>query len=121
MDRLKISAGAADFTIRNIANFNAAEVAIDGGAASFHINFGGELKRDCHAKITTGVASVEITIPKTTAVKVTTQTTMGSRDIGDGFFTHEGGFWSDAALDGDGPLLTIEASASMGSLKVRLV
>lgn len=120
MDRLRISAGAADFTIKNIANFNAASVAIDGGAASFRIDFGGDLKRDCHAKITTGVASVEITIPKTTAVKVTTQTAMGSRDIGDGFFTHEGGFWSDAALDGNGPLLTIEASASMGSLKVRL-
>lgn len=121
MDRLKISAGAADFTIKNIANFNASEVAIDGGAASFRIDFGGELKRDCHAKITTGVASVEITIPKTTAVKLTTQTAMGSRDVGDGFITRAGGFWSEAAVREEGPVLTIEASASMGSLKVRLV
>ncbi|MGH2549008.1 MAG: hypothetical protein ACRDHN_06435, partial [Thermomicrobiales bacterium] len=121
MDRLKISAGAADFTIQNIANFNAAEVAIDGGAASFRIDFGGTLTRDCHAKITTGVASVEITIPATTAVKLTTQTAMGSRDVGDGFITRSGGFWTDAAVQGTGPVLTIEASASMGSLKIRLV
>jgi hypothetical protein len=121
LDHLRVSAGAADFTIKHLANFNAADIVIDGGAASFRIDFGGELRRDCHAKISTGVASVEITIPKTTAVKLTTHTAMGSRDIGDGFITRSGSFWSEAAVNESGPVLTLEASASMGSLKVRLI
>jgi hypothetical protein len=121
MDRLKVAAGAADFRITNLANFNAAEIELEGGAASFAFDFGGTLQRDCHAKITTGVASVEITIPRSTAVKLISKTSMGSRDIGDGFITREGGFWTEAAVAGNSPVLSIEASASMGSLRVRLV
>jgi hypothetical protein len=121
MDLLKISAGAADFTITGLANFNAGRVEIDGGAASLRIDFSGTLRRDCFAKISTGVASVEIDIPHGVAAQITTQTALGHREIGDGFVTRAGGFWTEEALREQTPLLTIEASANLGSLKLRLV
>ena len=53
------------------------------------------------------------------AAKITTHTSLGDLNVGDGFTTREGGFWTRAALDGAGPVLTLEASSAVGSLKLR--
>ena len=120
MERLQISTGATDLTMSNLANFNAADIVIDGGAAAFHLDFGGILQRDCRARISTGVASLTITLPRGLAARVKANTSLGSISIGDGFITRSGGYWTEAALQEGGPVLTLEANASLGSLKVRI-
>lgn len=120
LSRLQISTGATDLTVSNIANFNASELLIEGGAAAFHLDFGGQLRRDCSARISTGVASVTITLPRDLAARVKANTTLGSLSIGDGFMTRAGAYWTEPALTTDGPVLTLEANSSLGSLKVRI-
>ncbi len=120
MERLQISTGATDLTVSNLANFNASEIVIEGGAAAFHLNFGGRLQRDCHARISTGVASLTITIPRGLAARIQASTALGSLSIGDGFLTRAGGYWTEAALQEGAPVLHLEASASLGSLKIRV-
>src|SRR6478609_6999240 len=117
--QVKIEAGAneqvdCDFGGLPVSGF-------DGGfgAGMIRIDFGGALQRDCRAKVSAGVAAVEIHIPANVAAKITTHTSLGDLNIGDGFTTREGGFWTAAAISGSGPVLTIEASSAVGSLKLR--
>ena len=119
MERFKLSNGATDLTLVNLANLNAERIEIEGGAAMMRLDFGGTLQRDCRAKISAGVAAVEVHIPATVAAKIITHTSLGDLNVGDGFTTREGGFWTRAALDGAGPVLTLEASSAVGSLKLR--
>jgi hypothetical protein len=120
MKRLTINTGATNLTLSNLANFNAEEIQIEGGAAAFHIDFGGQLQRDCIAKITTGVASLSITLPRHMAAKISANTTLGSLTIGDGFMTRAGGYWTEPAILSQGPVLTLNASSSLGSLKIEI-
>jgi hypothetical protein len=119
MQRFKLETGATDLTLVNLANANAEQIEINGGAAMIRVDFGGTLQRDCRAKLSAGVAAVEIHVPASVAAKITTHTSLGDLNVGDGFTTREGGFWTAAAISGSSPVLTIEASSAVGSLKLR--
>jgi hypothetical protein len=119
MDRLRLAAGAAEFGLTNLANANAAEIAIDGGAASFKLDFGGTLQRDGRVRVNTGVVMVEIRVPATTAAKIAAHAVLGAVDAGDGFTTRESAFWTAAAIAGATPVLSIEATVALGSLRLR--
>jgi hypothetical protein len=121
MSKLTVSAGAASLELRNLANANAAEASVTGGAASFLVDFCGTLQRDMHARLNTGMADVKVTAPRETALKIRTNSTLGSVDIGDGFMTKEGQYWSEAAVKEETPVLTIELIVALGAVKVRLV
>lgn len=118
MARFHLAAGAAETEMLNLANANAEEMVVEGGAASFVLDFGGALQRDTRVRLTTGMAKVDIRVPGTTAARITPRTTLGSLDPGSGFVTRDGGFWTVAAVAGDTPTLTIEASIALGSLKL---
>ena len=119
MERLRLQVGAADVEATNLANANAAEIAIDGGAAAFRFDFGGALARDSAVRITTGAASVEVAVPATTAAQIAPHAVLGSVEVGDGFETREGGYWTKAAVAGATPVVTIDANVTLGSLKLR--
>jgi hypothetical protein len=119
MDRFRLAAGAAETEVTNLANANAAEIAIDGGAASFTLDFGGTPQRDARVKINAGMATVEVRVPAATAAKITTHAILGGVDAGDGFTTREGGYWTAAAIAGDSPVIAIDANVALGSLKLR--
>jgi hypothetical protein len=91
----------------------------DGGAASYKFDFGGTLRRDAKAKISTSMAPVEIRIPSATAVKVVENTIAAALDIGDGFMKKGEAFLTEAALTGKTPLLSIRANVSLGTLSLR--
>lgn len=91
---------------------------MEGGAAAYVFDFGGQPRRDVAFKVTAGMSSVEIRIPSGTAAKVTTETVLGSVDMADGYMKKEGAFWNEAALRGATPTLTISASVVMGSIRV---
>jgi len=119
MSLLDIDAGAVGLEMKNLANANFAEMRVNGGAAAYKFDFGGALQREARVRITTGVSSVEIRVPASTAVKITSQFVLGGLDIGDGFTKKEGAFWTEAALAGRTPVLSIHAHISVGSLIIR--
>src|SRR5262245_5136235 len=119
MELLKVSAGAADPQLRGLANANAAELAIDGGAAAFHLDFGGVLARDATTRVNTGVAGVDVTIPADTATRVVAKTTLGTVDASGAFTRQDDEYVTPAALAGETPVLTIEATVTLGQLELR--
>jgi hypothetical protein len=119
MQRLSLQIGAAEVAVTNLANANAAEIAVDGGAAAFRLDFGGTLARDASVRITAGAASVELTLPAGTAAKVVPHAILGGVDAGDGFETREGGYLTKAAAAGSTPVVTVDANVTLGSLKLR--
>jgi hypothetical protein len=119
MERLSISAGAAEVRANSLANANAAELSIEGGAAALHLDFGGTLARDGRARINVGAASVDITAPSSIAAKIAAHTVLSGVDIGDGFSTREGAYWTEAAVAGSTPVLLIDATVALAGLKIR--
>ncbi len=119
MSLLDLDAGAVGIEMKNLANANFAEMSVDGGAASYQFDFGGVLVREAHVRITTGMSSVEIRVPASSAARITTESFLGGLDVGDGLTKQEGAFWTQAALAGGTPVLTIHASITMGGLQLR--
>ncbi len=119
MDRLQFTAGAAEATASGLANANAAEIAIEAGAAALHLDFGGTLSRDSKARINAGAAGVDITIPGGTAARIAAHSVLAGVDIGDGFQTREGAYWTVAAVAGETPVFTIDANVTLSGLKIR--
>jgi hypothetical protein len=119
MSLLDIDAGAVSLEMKNLANANFAEMRVDGGAASYKFDFSGKLERDAHARITAGMSAVEISVPASTPARIASESVIAGLNIGDGFTKKEGAFWTEAALAGDGPVLTIRVSVSLGSLAIR--
>jgi hypothetical protein len=119
MEALKVSAGAADLELRGLANANAAELVVDGGAAAFHLDFGGTLMRDATARVNTGVAGVDVTIPASIAARVVAKTTLGAVDASRGFTREGRDHLTAAAVAGETPVLTVEATVTLGQLELR--
>ena len=119
MKRLDINAGAVGMEMKNLANANFVDMIVEGGAASYRFDFGGKSSRDGNAKISTGMSSVEIRVPSSTAAKIFSKTVLGTLDIGDGYTKKEGAFWTEAAVAGKTPFLTISASMSLGILSIK--
>ena len=119
MELLDVSTGAAGIELENLANANFSEMRLSGGAAGYELDFGGTLSRDAEVSIETGLSSVEVSVPGSTATRVTAETTLGSVDVGDGFTKREGAFSTEAALSGNGPVLSIRAGVRLGSLQLR--
>lgn len=117
---INVESGAMALEMTNLANANFAEMKVDGGAAGYKFDFGGTLQRDAHVKITTGMSGVELIIPATTAAKVSAETVMGGLNLGDGFTKKDGAYWTEAAIKGQTPLLTIEATVSLGGLTLKV-
>ena len=119
MELLKVTAGAADLDLRGLANSNATELVVDGGAAAFHLDFGGTLARDAIARVNTGVAGVDVTVPAATAARVVAKTTLGAIDASGAFTRQDREYLTPAAVAGETPLLTVEATVTLGQLELR--
>lgn len=121
MHTLTVSSGAASIELRNLANANAAEISVTGAAAAMLLDFCGELRRDCHTRVNSGMAELKISAPKETAIKIVAKTTLGQMTVGDGFMTRDGAYWSEAAVKGETPVLTLELTTALAATKIWLV
>ncbi len=119
MRELAVEAGAVGMEMINLVNANFAEMKLDGGAASFHLDFNGELRRDANVKLTTGVSAVTLVVRSSMPVRILPETVMAGLDVGDHFTRLEGAFNNPAATAGGQPVLTIRASVTLGSLRLR--
>ena len=52
-------------------------------AASYELDFGGDLFREAQASIATGLSAVEVSLPGSAATVVVAETTLGSVDVGE--------------------------------------
>ena len=120
MNRMEIGAGAGAIELSRLANANAAEISIGGGAASFVTDFGGYLRRDSTVKISAGMSAVDVRIPSSTAARVTSDSFLGRVDVGDGFTKDKGAYCTAPALNRTSPILTINANVALGLLSLRL-
>jgi hypothetical protein len=118
MSALDLDAGAGSMEIYGLANANFADMTLDGGAAAFTCDFGGTLQRDAYARISTGLSAVHMSVPGATAARILSEATLGQLEASGGFTTREGGYWTEAALAGGTPVLTIHANVALGSLRL---
>jgi hypothetical protein len=116
LSQIDISGGAGSTEITNLANANFSDMTVEGGAAGFGLSFGGVLLRDAHVRVQTSLAGVEISIPRSTAAKITSETGLASVEVGEGFTKEAGMIMNQAALEGKKPTLFIQASVTLGSL-----
>ncbi len=118
MERFFIGTGASGVEINNLANANFIEMACEGGAASYKLDFGGALRSDARVKISAAMCSVEAFIPSTTPAKIIHHETLSGASADKGFTTRENAFWTTAAIQNLQPLLTLQVSLTMGSLNL---
>lgn len=120
MTFLQVSAGAASLDARQLANANASIMTLEGGAAAYTFDFGGALQRDTFVRIASGVSSVTIAVPDSTAARIRLESLLNHLELGDGFTKREGAFYTPAAIAGKTPLLSIDTDIALGLLQLRL-
>jgi len=118
MSLLDVRAGAVALELKNLCNANFGEMRVEGGAASYRFDFSGSLRRDAQVQINTGMSAVEIKLPASIAARVAAECALGHLEIGDGLTKREGLLWTEAAVAGKTPVLTIQANVTMGGLKI---
>jgi hypothetical protein len=121
MSLLDVDGGAMGMVMRGLANANFAEMTLDGGAAGYELSFDGVLRREAQVRIETGLSGVTLRVPGTTAAKIYAQANLGGLEVGDGFMKQEGAFWTQAAVTGSTPVLTIRAQVTLGGLTLAVV
>jgi hypothetical protein len=120
MTLLEVGAGAVGLEMQHLANANCAAMSLNGGAAAYCLDFGGVLQRDMHARLSTGLSSLEIRIPQLTPTRFFAESFLGSLDVGDGFTKKDGAFQNESAVAGKSPLLSVSATVALGALRARL-
>ena len=65
-----------------------------------------------------GISLVEISIPESVAAQLTTDSFLGNLELGEGVIQKEGTYWTQSALDGGEPRLSIRASQTVGTLRL---
>ncbi|HEX6817995.1 MAG TPA: hypothetical protein VF120_06430 [Ktedonobacterales bacterium] len=121
MTVLDVSSGAGSMDVHNLANANCPEIVLNGGAAAYTFDFGGTLQRETHVRISTGLSSVSIAIPSQTAATITSESFLGSIEVGDGFTKQGGAYLTPQAIKGSTPLLRIATSVALGAVCLRLM
>jgi hypothetical protein len=121
MSLIDIGSGAGRTEIKHLANANFAELLVEGGAATYTLDFAGTLQRDAHARVATGMALVEIGIPAATAAKISVESPLGHVEVEEGFSRKEGACWTPAAVEGRTPVLTVHATVTLGTLRLHTV
>ncbi|MGB8647873.1 MAG: hypothetical protein WCF84_21745 [Anaerolineae bacterium] len=115
-----LSVGAGVVEVRNLANANLVEMVMEGGAATYRLDFGEQLQREALVRIATGMALVEIALPEAIAAKIATDKTIGNVQAAESLVNLEGSYWTPAAINGKTPLLDMRVNLSIGTLRLFL-
>jgi hypothetical protein len=116
--RFDCEAGAASVTLRGLGFAGPDQLTVVGGAASYDIGFEGSLRSDVQARVTTAGAAVVLRVPLGTAARVGVVSVLAGLSVRDGFQTWEDSFWTQAGVDGQRPLLSVDTSITLGSLEL---
>jgi hypothetical protein len=128
MGVFSIGAGASGVEMRGLAHANFDELIVEGGAASYLLDFGGTLRRNASVSISAAMAGVDFYVPATTAARVTCTALMGGVVAGSGFIRHGETYYTRPTRvpsseeghpvpDGN-PVLNVQARITMGGLNL---
>ena len=93
---------------------------MNGNSTRYRLNFGCELIQNTILNIGMAVSRVDIFIPPSTAIKITSRNPPISNHIDD-FFYVDKAYWNSLARDHQEPLLSINNGASYSSLRIRSI
>ena len=120
MSLFQFSTGAGAMELRNLANANCSEMLLEGGAASCSCDFAGTLTRDTNVRISTGLSSVDVHVPATTAARVSAKSVVGGVYPDRGWTLTDDVYSSPAAATGVSPVLRIHVSTAVGAVHLHL-
>jgi hypothetical protein len=83
------------------------------------LDFDGVLSTDCHVRVATALAGVELSIPPPVAAEITWSSFLGGTEADAGFTRRGNAYCTRAAMDGKRPLLTIQNESALGGLRLR--
>jgi hypothetical protein len=116
MGTLSIGAGASGIEMHRLANANFGEMVVEGGAASYLLDFGGTLLRNAFVSISAVMAGVDFYVPAKTATTVTCTALMGGVVARGDFIKQNGAYHTRPALEGRTPVLSVQAHITMAGL-----
>lgn len=114
MDTLRYITGASDVRMQGLANANFSRMSFQGGAGSFDLEFGGDLRQDAEIRIEAGLSSVRIVVPAGVPARAEVQGEL-SEVVADGGWSGAG---SSYVHPGEGPALTFIINSSLGSIRL---
>ncbi|HKI55099.1 MAG TPA: toast rack family protein, partial [Anaerolineales bacterium] len=114
MSVLRYETGASSVTLSGLANANFSTLIFSGGAGSYELDFGGELKDDAIVRIESGAGNVQLIIPKDVDAEVTVESALVNIDHSSGWSQNG----NDYTQKGDGPTLTIIIKMAAGNLTI---
>jgi hypothetical protein len=118
MQHFILESGAGSFDFKNLSNANFKQMTVEGGAGSYNLDFGGELKRDALIDLKLGASSLDVIVPSTTPIEIKTDTVMGS--VNARGFAKQGRLYANqATVNGGTPRVSIKAKVAMGSINLR--
>jgi len=114
METLSYITGASEVHMLNLGNANMARMRLEGGAGSFDLDFGGELRQDAEIQIDSGLSSVRIAVPAGVPARATVQGDLSEVEV-EGEWTGSGSLFEHP---GQGPALTFIINSSLGSVRL---
>jgi len=114
MDTFRYVTGASDVRMQGLANANFTQMQFEGGAGSFDLEFGGDLRQDAEVRIEAGLSSVRIVVPAGVPARAQVQGQV-SEVAADGGWSGSG---SSYVHPGEGPALTFFIDSSLGSISL---
>jgi hypothetical protein len=116
MDEVSVRIGAGALEAEGLGNLAAASLRAETGAAGVDLDLRGELRRHLSVRVTAGMSGLRLTFPDDRPARITSETTLGATDLGDGFLTREGA--THTATPGD-PIIDLHATVALGGLQLR--
>jgi hypothetical protein len=117
MTSFKYMTGASEVSLMGLSNANADEIAFNGGAGSYTLDFSGVLRRDVTVSIDAGISSVTVIVPNGVPAELTTNSTL--------ITVNTSGGWQQSGntyqLSGSGYKINITAKIGAGSLQLQTI
>jgi hypothetical protein len=119
MDRLELSAGAADFRAKGLGNARFDALEFNGAVGDVRLDFSGDWEESATGEIRMGLGALTLVFPRDIGVRIEKRGFLASFDA-TGFDRVEGGFqtpnWADAPVR-----LTLSVQAGFGDIDVDFV
>lgn len=119
LDRAVFQVGAASFRARELGRLNARELQVDAGVGDVRLDLTGLHRADTRVKVSMGVGSVEIEVPRGVGIELTRSTFLTSVTAPD--LTRRGDTWVSPEWDRADRKVRIQVDAAFGSITVRRV
>lgn len=114
MQHLVYKTGASQVDLIGLANANVSEIMFESGAGSYTLDFSGDLQKDIHVNITSGMSDIKVIVPVDTHTVVTLTSGLSNIDAS-GTWTINGSRYTSGTGD---PTIYISMDMAVGNLSL---